>query len=631
MRSIVIGTAGHIDHGKSALVRALTGTDPDRLKEEQARGITIDLGFAHLDEADVRLAFVDVPGHERFVRNMLAGAGGVDAVLLVIAADESVMPQTREHFHICRLLGVRRGVIAISKADLADDDMRAIAMLDALELAAGSFLEGAPVLPVSVRTGEGLDALRAALVGLAGAGGRPTAERPARLPIDRVFSVRGFGTVVTGTLAAGRLGVDDDLVILPEGRAVKVRGLQVHGAPSTRAGPGERVAANLAGVDVAHVRRGDTLAAPGTIEATRRLDASIEMLPDVRPLVHGTRVRVHQGTGDALARVVLAGRTAEIAPGRTAYARLRLESPLVLTRGDRLIVRSYSPVATIAGGLVLDPHPVRGAIRTEAGLERVRRLDPAVSDEATTVRAIVEERGALGASARLLVSRLGLAPAEAAARLADLCRAGAGVAAGGVVVEAGVVERLAARVAEAVDRHHLEQPLSDGLPREEVRGRLFQRSGLAVFETVLERLAASRAIAGRDRLARPGRTVSLTADEARALAALERTMEEAGLEAVDLARAAAAAGVSAADGERLAGLLVRRGVLVRLDTLIFHRDALARLVEDVRAARARGETHVDVASFKARFGLSRKYAIPLLEFLDRERVTRRVGDRRLIL
>src|SRR5262245_56730021 len=307
-RSVVIGTAGHIDHGKSTLVHALTGTDPDRLKEEKARGITIDLGFAHSRIGGFDIAFVDVPGHERFVKNMLAGVGGIDGVLLVIAADESVMPQTREHFAICRLLEVPGGVIALTKADLVDADTLELATLDARELVAGSALADAPVIPVSSKDGRGLDELRDALQQLAAAVPARRAEGAPRLPIDRVFSMRGFGTVVTGTLTAGEIRENQELTALPGGRPVKVRGVQVHGAPQAAAAAGRRVAVNVGGADVGDLSRGQTLTEPGALEVTRRFDAALQLLADAKPLKHGARIRFHHGTSEVLGRVALAAR-----------------------------------------------------------------------------------------------------------------------------------------------------------------------------------------------------------------------------------------------------------------------------------------------------------------------------------
>jgi selenocysteine-specific elongation factor len=638
MRSIVIGTAGHIDHGKSALVRALTGTDPDRLKEEQARGITIDLGFAHLEAGGLNLAFVDVPGHERFVKNMLAGAGGIDLVMLVVAADESVMPQTREHFQICRLLQVPAGVIVLTKSDVADAEMIELARLETRELVAGSFLADAPALAVSSKTGEGLEALRGALTSAASAVRERDRGGPARLPVDRVFSVKGFGTVVTGTLVSGRVRQDDELLVLPRGLTVKVRGLQVHGRHEGAANAGRRVAANLGGIDLTDVARGDTLCSPGTLEPTRRVDARIDLLPDARALRHGGRVRFHQGTTELLARIAIAsgcdggGSPAEISAGRSAYVRVRFEAPAVLTRGDRFIVRAYSPSMTIGGGVVLDPHPPRSAIRNAAALERYRRLDSpegntSASDSA--VLAFMDERGAAGISRAALVSRAGLSAPNAEATFTRLVAEGRAARVGDLLVSPNLLEDLSRRLLGALTAHHASQPLSDGMSREEARARLFGRAAPAVFEHVLAALVAGERIVARDRLAVAGHHVSLSPEEARAQAAIERLYREGGLAPPAESTLPEAANVSPAVADRVAKLLLRQKTLVKLDALLFHAEALAGLKEDVRALKGRAQ--VDVAAFKERYGISRKYAIPLLEYLDRERVTRRVGDSRVVL
>jgi selenocysteine-specific elongation factor len=638
MKSVVVGTAGHIDHGKSALVRALTGTDPDRLKEEKARGITIDLGFAHLEAGGVNLAFVDVPGHERFVKNMLAGAGGIDLVMLVIAGDESVMPQTREHFHICSLLKVSAGLIVLTKSDLADGDMLELARLEAREMAAGSFLEDAPILAVSSKTGDGLDALRHALVEAAARVPGRDEQGPARLPIDRVFSVKGFGTVVTGTLVSGRLRAEQEASVLPRDRTVKIRGLQVHGRAAPDAGAGRRVAINLGGVEVTDLARGDVLCAPGTFEATRRFDVTLELLADARPLRHGARVRFHHGTSEVLGRVALSSLVGGSAPaaeapaGAAAYARIRLEAPAVLTRGDRFILRAYSPPLTIGGGVVVDPHPPRGAIRTAAGRARFSRLDPSRRDEDDVAAAFVEERAALGLPEAALVSRAGLTAQAAAATLARLEGSRRVRRAGGLVVAAGAIAERGARLLAALQAHHASQPLSEGIPREEARDRIVGRAAPEVFDFLVGELAAAGKIAARDRLALAGHQISLSPEETQAQDALERLYRDARLAPPDLKSAAAGAGLDAAVAERIGKLLVRQKRLVKVDDLLFHADALATLKADVQALKAAGAApKVDVAAFKERYGITRKYAIPLLEYLDRERVTRRMGDVRVVL
>jgi selenocysteine-specific elongation factor len=627
MRSVVIGTAGHIDHGKSALVMALTGTDPDRLKEEKARGITIDLGFAHAAVGGFDMAFVDVPGHERFVKNMLAGVGGIDAVVLVIAADESVMPQTREHFAICRLLDVRAGLIALTKSDLVDTETLELARLDARELVAGSALADAPIVAVSSKTGDGLDALRDALAAVAARAPLRGESGAPRLPIDRVFSMRGFGTVVTGTLTSGTLGLDEELVVLPPGHRVKIRGLQVHGSARPSAAAGRRVAVNLGGVEVADITRGDTLTRDGAFEITRRFDVAIDLLPDAKPLRHGARVRFHHGTTELLGRVALA--PAELAPGHRAYARIRLEAPAVLTRGDRFILRQYSPAITIAGGRVLDPAPSRTPIRTAAALARFARLE---AGDAAAVAAFVEERRGAGLTLDEIARRAGLTIETATAMAAQLAGAGSARLVGRQVFSAPVAAGLEARLVAMVAEHHRANPLSEGLPREEAREKIFGQASAALFEDVLQRLAAGGKVAGRDRLAQPGRSVSLTPEEARAEEGLDRVYREAGLAPPDLASAATTAGISAPIADRMSKLLLKRKTLVKVETLIFHVAALDKLKQEVRALKGEGSpAKVDVAGFKDRYGVSRKYAIPLLEWLDRERVTRRVGDTRVVL
>ncbi|MGH7309130.1 MAG: selenocysteine-specific translation elongation factor, partial [Candidatus Rokuibacteriota bacterium] len=359
-KHVVVGTAGHIDHGKTALVKALTGTDTDRLPEEKARGITIDLGFAFLDEPDgLTIEIVDVPGHERFVRNMLAGVGGIDVAMLVVAADEGVMPQTREHLAICSLLHIKAGLVVLTKADLAEPDWQELVRDDVATLARGTFLEGAPILAVSARTGEGLPALRTALRRIGAAVPARQADQLPRLPIDRVFTVKGFGTVVTGTLMAGRVTVDDRVEIYPKGLSAKVRGLQTHGRPVTEALAGQRTAVNFQGIERVAVERGDVVGLASTLVASTLVDGTLELLADApRPLKARDRVRFHAGTSEIMARVLLVGRP-ELVPGERAFARFRLEAPLVAIPGDRFVVRSYSPIVTIGGGTLLDVDPPR--------------------------------------------------------------------------------------------------------------------------------------------------------------------------------------------------------------------------------------------------------------------------------
>jgi selenocysteine-specific elongation factor len=645
MRSLVIGTAGHIDHGKSALVMALTGIDPDRLQEEKARGITIDLGFAHLERGDVSLSFVDVPGHERFVRNMLAGAGGIDAVLLVVAADEGVKPQTREHFEICRLLGVERGLVALTKADLADRETRALAAAEVRELVAGSFLQRAPVLPVSARTGEGLGALVAAMSALAGGPRRLARAGVTRLPIDRVFTVRGFGTVVTGTLVSGRLAVGDALVVEPGAREVRVRGLHVHGSAVQEAVAPRRVAANLAGIDTQGVVRGDTLATPEALTEAWRLDAHLRLLPSAGELRHGARVRVHQGTGDAMGRISIAAVRAHgvgawraaapgdanvaAPPGGDALVRIRLDRPLVLTRHDRIVLRAPAPVGTIGGGVVLDPEPAPAGVRRGGTIDRLMRLS--ALDVALEIW--LGESGAAGLPASSLVRRAGASPEAADEALRDAGARGEAVRVDSTIFSGTVAARIERAILDDLAAWHRAHPAEAGSLRETVRARVARRAAPALFDHAVEVLRAAGRITGTGRLALATHQPVTTSGDDQAGHAIEALIRDGGLTPPDLSAVASATGQGAGAVEQLAQRLGRDKRLVRLDSLWFHPTALDRLRDEVRSWRTASgpQATIDVGTFKAKFGLSRKFAMPLLEWLDRERVTRRVGDHRVII
>jgi selenocysteine-specific elongation factor len=572
-------------------------------------------------------SFVDVPGHERFVRNMLAGAHGIDALVLVVAADESVMPQTREHFHIGRLLGIPRGLVAMSKCDIADEETQALVELEVRELVEGSFLETRPIVQVSARTGDGLPELREALLALA----REAPPRPTdgllRLPVDRVFSLHGFGTVVTGTLVGGELAVGDEVEVLPSRRRSRVRGLQVHGEMVDRSRAGHRTAVNLGGLEVDDLARGDVLTAPGTLHETSMVDVETTLLSTARPLEDGARVRVHLASAEALARVRLLG-AERIEPGETGLAQLRLEKPAVTGRGDRLILRSYSPADTIGGALVLDPLPRRRRTADRAALERLR----AAEGLEAAAGALVEDAGREGLEAPLLAARLTV-PLN---RLRPLLEAIPAVVSLGsdppVLVSRAVLGRLGEDAVEALGRHHRERPLEPGMPREELRSRVFVSVPPAAFEQTLQDLAG----AGQVRLAPEvvalsAHRVELSTGEEEVRQLLVREAEGAGLSGVELRSVAKQTGKEAALLERVARVLVREGVLARVGTgLLVHGDRLESLKAEVRQRWPPG-SRLDVPAFKELTGLSRKYVIPLLEYLDRERVTRRSGNDRLVL
>jgi selenocysteine-specific elongation factor len=632
MKHIVAGTAGHIDHGKSALVQALTGIDPDRLKEEKERGITIELGFAHATIGDVTVAFVDVPGHERFVKTMLAGVGGMDCVMLVVAADESVMPQTREHFDICRLLRVRHGIVVLTKADLVDAETLELVRMEVRELVEGSFLQDAPVLAVSARTGEGLDELRQGLVDIAVRVTHRGVSGAARLPIDRAFTMQGFGTVITGTLVGGSLRVDEELALVPGDRRVRIRGIQVHGRRREAALTGQRTAVNLGGVEMSDIRRGQTLTTPGSLTITRRLDAIVELLPSARPLKHGARVRFHQGTTEVLGRLSIAGTTAgAIEPAARAGVRIRLEAPAALTRGDRFILRAYSPTITVGGGEVLDPDPPRAGIRTASGARRFAALG---ENGERAIRQMIDDARDEGLAAAALVSRGGLAPGEAESFARSMEASGEVRRAADRLVAASVIRDASRRLLALVAEYHRTQPLADGIPREEARERILARAHAAVFDRVLHDLSAAQAIVVRDRLSLPGHRLELSPEEARARAVIEDEFKRAGMRPPDAAAIASERRIDPRLVEKMTALLLRQKLLTRIDTLVFHVETLTQLKAEIQALKTAapgGRATVDVATFKDRYGVTRKFAIPLLEWLDRERVTRRMGDTRVVL
>ena len=643
MRNIVVGTAGHIDHGKSALVIALTGSDPDRLKEEKDRGITIDLGFANYQEGDLNVAFVDLPGHERFIRNMLAGVSGVDAVALVVAADESVMPQTREHFDICRLLGVRTGVVVLTKVDLVDEETLELVKMEVRELVADSFLEGVPMIPVSVRSGFGMNELRIGLAGLANQPKVTGAKGILRLPVDRMFTVKGFGTVATGTLVSGVIETDMTVEAQPMGRRFRVRGLQVHGKMVSAAEVGQRVAVNLSGSGLEFLTRGDVLVQSGELESTRCLDVTLELVVGSPVLKHGSRVRFHCGTSEVMARVSLAAPTdagpkfvdfGTLESEREAYARIRLEEPVPLTRGDRFVLRAYSPMITIGGGRVLDPTPGRGRLRSNAGVKRLSRLGEP-DDCLEYVVAMVDDAGGYGLARSSLIPRGGVKP-DVVKSVID------GLVAEGRIVELGSVLVTPERVAELRDlllawvtKFHESDPLEIGLPREEARERFTRQASSEVFDCVLEKLVRDGDLTARDHLALSSHRVSLSADEVGICEQLENCYRLGALSPPELSNVVAEIHEPRETVEKMLKLLLREQVLFKVESLVFHRDVLLRLKADIAGLKTDQNLNelikLDVSTFKTRFNISRKFAIPLLGYLDKERVTRRSGNVRVLL
>jgi selenocysteine-specific elongation factor len=638
MKSIIVGTAGHIDHGKTALVRALTGVDADRLPEEKRRGITIDLGFAELDLNDVRLGFIDVPGHERFVKNMLAGAHGIDVVALVIAADEGVMPQTREHFDICRLLGVRLGLVIITKTDMVDEELLALVHAEAEELVKGSFLEGSPMLSVSARTGAGLEELKAVLREVALQVPARPIEMVAHLPVDRAFTMRGFGAVVTGTLVAGEIAEGSEMELLPASLHVRVRGLQVHGKRVERAVAGQRVAVNLGGVDVSQVERGMVLAPLGRLQPTQILDVQVDVLDSApRPMRSRSRVRVHLGAAEVLARVRVLEEAGEIEQGGSGFAQLRLESQVVALPHERFIIRSYSPQRTIAGGRILDPHAAKHRGR-EVRAARSRLETLATGDRMDEFIVFVEMSAERGLRRSEIAARTGWTDEvldEVARRTLIDDKL---FEADGVFIGKSSFERLSHELVEEVEGHHEREPLARGLLRETLRERRFARAAPEIFRAVMAHLERAGAIISEKEIVRAAsHNLSLSTEDAALRDRLEKVYRDAQLEAPTFDEALARVNVPQAAREharKIFQLLIDAGLLVRVSQdLFFHRAALDALIAKLRdyACEHEPERLIDVPTFKEIAGISRKYAIPLLEYFDRERITRRAGDKRIIL
>jgi selenocysteine-specific elongation factor len=632
LTSVIVGTAGHIDHGKSTLVQALTGTHPDRLAEEKRRGITIDLGFAFLQEDGVRFGFVDVPGHERFVSNMLAGAAGIDVMLLVVAADEGIKPQTCEHFDICRMLGVQRAVVALTKSDLADEYTAGLVRMEVEDLLRDSPFRAAEIVAVSAITGAGIAELKRALRGAAISSNQRDAGRQLRLPIDRSFAMKGFGTVVTGTLISGSITAGDEVELFPARRRLRVRGVQSGGKTVERALAGQRTAVNLASIEHGEVTRGMALAKPGVFRPTRRMDARIHLLPSAANLKQRARVHFHAATSATVAEVRLY-QAAHLAPGQSALAQLRFQDPLLLLPGDRFILRQFSPVVTIGGGTVLDAfarRPLQRDTGRSAFLETLERGQP------NEVLAAMTERSLSGLSLEEITARTGWTADEAhqAAKGAAAAKRVTIVSADPLVVVATAsADEARRKISARVAAFRQEHPLEQGISREALRAGLGRRVRLETFRAALAQLAAEKKLEIQGENVRPaGSQVTLLPEEAKAKGQIEKAFAAAGLTVPSVKEVLASLAIESGRAEKLLRILLQEKNLVRVSPeLIFHSAALAQLKEKLSAyKKGRGE-RISVPVFKELTGITRKYAIPLLEYLDRERVTRRAGDERVIL
>jgi selenocysteine-specific elongation factor len=634
MKHLILGTAGHIDHGKTSLVKALTGIDTDRLKEEKERGITIELGFAHLElPGGICFGIVDVPGHERFVRAMVSGVGGMDLVMLVIAADEGVMPQTREHLEICQLLGVKNGLVALTKCDMVDTEWLELVVEEVRDYLNGSFLDGAPIIPVSAKTADGLEELKAGLSALATEAVEKSAEGPFRLPVDRVFTVAGFGTVVTGTLLSGEIKTGDEVTILPSSLISRVRSVQSHGIKAEQGSAGQRLAVNLQGVDHGEIMRGDVVVPRGAFRATRAVDAHFAYLPSApRELKHRSTLRLHSATYEVPAQVIMLDRDT-LAPGESAFVQLRLKHQVLLLPGDHFIVRSYSPQITVGGGVVLDPGPPRRRRRSEQALELLRALGD--GEDAEKIRLLAQESLLSGVTMEELITRSGLSAKRTEAALAGLLSQGLLVQ---MVREPRIFlakeqfVSLKEQLLAGLEGYLRENPLKEGIGKEELKSHIPKRSDNRFFGPLLAALEKEgKALVDRDLVRIPGREAGI--DDAAGsdlLAALETAISEGRMEPPTLKELAER--LCRSEKEILEHLkpLLRNGRAIRVKSDIFYApEPLAGIREQLlRHLEAKGE--VTPAEFRELTGLSRKFMIPLLEYFDQEKLTIRVGERRLL-
>ena len=633
MKHLILGTAGHIDHGKTSLVKALTGVDCDRLPEEKARGITIELGFAQLEiPGKVKFGIIDVPGHERFVRAMAAGVAGMDIVMLVVAADEGVMPQTREHLEICQLLGVKKGIVALTKSDLVASDWLELVREELRDYLQGSFLDSAPILPVSARTGAGIDALRHELEKMAAESAPKKSDGAFRLPIDRVFTVAGFGTVVTGTLLSGTVRVGDELEILPAGISSRVRGIQAHGGKSEQGEAGERLAVNLQGIEHTAVVRGDTLVPPAVYRTTRAVDVRLRHLPSSpKPLKHRSTLRLHSAAYEVSAQLILFDKNC-LEPGEESYAQLRFSAEVLLLPGDPFVLRSYSPQATVGGGMVLDPAPPR---RRRRSAEALLLLEAAAAgDETAMISRMVASSLLTGVSAAELVNRTGFSAKRLATVILPLLSSGEVVQLTReppVYLGAESFSALKAHLCKELELFLLQHPLKEGIGKEELKNRLPKRSDGRFFTPLLAALEKEgKLLAERDIVRTPANRRKERPEESGISARLELLLRQAGCEAPTLKELAASLSLPEKSLLEHLNLLARESRAVKVKSDIFHSPAAVDDIREKLASFLKANGEITPLEFRELTGLSRKFMIPLLEYFDQEKLTIRVGDKRVL-
>ncbi len=631
MKQIILGTAGHIDHGKTSLIKAISGTDTDRLKEEKERGITIELGFASLDlPSGQHLGIVDVPGHEKFVKNMVAGATGIDIVMMVIAADEGVMPQTREHMEICTLLGIQHGLIAMTKTDMVEEDWLELALEDIREFSQGTFLEDAPILPVSSVTGDGIPQLISTLDELAGSIPPRSPSSLFRLPIDRVFTMKGFGTVITGTLVSGKINVGDNIMVYPTGITSKVRGIQVHNQSAETAEAGMRTAINFQGLERTAVQRGEVLSTPGALVASYMVDVSFHYLAsNQKPLKNRTLVRFHTGTSEIMGYLILLDQE-ELPSGQTVVAQLRLDSPVAIVKDDRFVVRSYSPVRTIGGGQVLNPIPQKHKRLRQDVVEGLQHL--AEDDPEAVISQQIQQAGFSGVSFSHLKIMTNLTDKQLDTALQHMLSQQTIIQTdkeNRIYLHQATFDTLIQKTAEFLTTYHTNNPLKAGMPKEELKSKLPQLSDAKIFNLVLGQMIKSGQVAQEENTVRlSDHSVLLGADQEDIRKKMLKLYRDGGLQPPYFRDVPRLLDIDPNHTRDVMQLLVEDGQIIKTkDDLYFHIDAITRLknrlVEFLKA-----NEEITTPQFKEMTGASRKYVIPLIEYFDASKVTLRVGDSR---
>ena len=625
-RYVILGTAGHIDHGKSALVLALTGTDPDRLKEEKERGITIDLGFADLAYPDgLDVGIVDMPGHERLIKNMLAGAGGIDIVLMVIAADEGIMPQSREHLDICNLLKVKRGLIAITKSDLVEEDWILLVEEEVREFVKGTFLEDADIIPLSAKTGHNIDLLKEKIGELAKNVELKSESGIFRLPVDRIFTLKGFGTVVTGTAVSGSISVEANVEILPKGIKSRVRGLQSHGNEIKKARAGQRVAINLQGVSKEEIQRGDVIAIPDKLRTAYSIDADIEILKNapIKNLKNRSLVHFHTGTTELIGRIIIYDNE-ELKPGGKAFCQLRFKEPVTVMTGDRYIIRRFSPLMTIGGGEILDVSPKRR--KRDDRMKDLEILEQGSLRDKLMVKIV--QGGANGVTMSNISGWTKAEPPEVHREIASLVKAGRLLQTEGRIISKKAFDAFSEKTLAALDTFHKENPLKPGIPKEAMRA---VHIGLdqKVFEALLRLI--KEVVIEKDILRLDSFSISLSTDKKTLKEDILKILENAGFQPPSRDELAKSVLIKPHEVTELLKIMATEKKLVRINDSLYISMNNHQKMMDRLSTFFSGSPEMAVAEFRDMLGTSRKFAIPFLEYLDSNKITLRVGEVRKFL